>query len=89
MENKKFFKYKRKYGEHVDGAYVRNVCWGVVLADDSTKAFDRVQEWLSSSTTEIEKISICPIPDYDGNGTSDIDKDTAIVTLKEKIIKDK
>ncbi len=87
MENKQFFKYKCKYGEHVNDAYVRNVCWGVVLADNSTKAFDRVQEWLSSSTVEIEKISICPIPDYDG--TSDINKDTAIVALKEKVIEDK
>lgn len=87
MENKQFFKYKCKYGEHVDDVYVRNVCWGVVLADDSTKAFDRVQEWLSSPTTEIEKISIYPIPDYDG--TSDIDNDTAILALKEKTITNK
>ena len=87
MENKQFFKYKCKYSEYANGSNVRNVCWGIVLADDSTKAFDRVQEWFSSPTIEIEKISICPIPEYDG--TSDIDKDTAIVALKEKVIEDK
>lgn len=87
MENKQFFKYKCKYSEYVDGSYVKNICWGIVLADDSTKAFDRVQEWFFSPKVEIEKISICPIPEYDG--TSDIDKDTAIVALKEKIIEDK
>lgn len=87
MENKQFFKYKCKYSEYVDGSYVKNICWGIVLADDSTKAFDRVQEWFYSPKVEIEKISICPIPEYDG--TSDIDKDTAIVALKEKIIEDK
>lgn len=87
MENKQFFKYKCKYGEYVDESYVKNICWGIVLADDSTKAFDRVQEWFSSPKVEIEKISICPIPDYDGS--SDIDNDTAIVALKEKVIEDK
>ena len=87
MENKQFFKYKCKYSEYVDGSYVKNICWGIVLADDSTKAFDRVQEWFFSPKVEIEKISICPIPEYDG--TSDIDKDTAIVALKEKVIEDK
>lgn len=87
MENKLFFKYKCKYGEYNNDSYVRNVCWGIVLADDSTKAFDRVQEWFSDSKIEIEKISICPIPDYDG--TSDINKDTAIIALKEKVIEDK
>lgn len=87
MGNKQFFKYKCKYGDYVNGAYIKNVSWGIVLADDSTKAFDRVREWFSSSTIEIEKISICPIPDYDG--TSDIDNDTAIVALKEKVIEDK
>ena len=87
MENKLFFKYKCKYSEYVNGASVRSVCLGVVLADDSVKAFDRVQEWFSSPTVDIEQISIYPIPAYDGN--SDIDKDSAIVSLKEKIIKDK
>lgn len=87
MENKLFFKYKCKCCEYVEGSSIRTVNLGVVLADDSVKAFERVQEWFFSPTVDIEQISIYPIPAYDGNW--DIDKDSAIVSLKEKIIEDK